>query len=72
LLVSFAWMLVEGVHLYVMVITVFENSKEQLRIYGLCAYGETSIVSFLELPAVNCEVKCMLHVKSGIVKMHKS
>jgi len=41
LLVSFAWMLVEGVHLYVMVVTVFENSKEQLRIYGLCAYGET-------------------------------
>lgn len=44
LLVSFAWMLVEGVHLYVMVVTVFENSKEQLRMYGLCAYGLPGIV----------------------------
>ncbi|XP_020624322.1 adhesion G protein-coupled receptor L3-like [Orbicella faveolata] len=44
LLVSFAWMLIEGVHLYVMVVTVFENSKEQLRIYGLCAYGLPGIV----------------------------
>lgn len=34
-------MLVEGVYLYIMVITVFENSKEQLRIFGACAYGKT-------------------------------
>ena len=40
ILVSFAWMLVEGVYLYIMVITVFENSKEQLRVYGACAYGK--------------------------------
>ena len=40
LLVTFAWMLVEGVYLYIMVITVFENSKEQLRVYGACAYGK--------------------------------
>ena len=33
-------MLVEGVYLYIMVITVFESSKEQLRIYGTCAYGK--------------------------------
>ena len=40
LLVSFAWMLVEGVYLYIMVITVFESSKEHLRIYGTCSYGK--------------------------------
>ena len=39
LLVSFSWMLVEGVYLYLMVITVFENNKEQLRIFGTCSYG---------------------------------
>ena len=42
-LVIFAWMLVEGLYLYVMVITVFQNSKEQFRIYGICAYGMSAM-----------------------------
>ena len=40
LLVWFAWMLIEGIYLYLMVITVFDNSNEQLRLYGVCAYGK--------------------------------
>lgn len=33
-------MLIEGIYLYLMVITVFDNSNEQLRLYGVCAYGK--------------------------------
>ena len=53
LLVWFAWMLIEGIYLYLMVITVFDNNNEQLRLYGVCAYGKIAdqYVSVLKLIA---------------------
>ncbi|XP_020624294.1 adhesion G-protein coupled receptor D1-like [Orbicella faveolata] len=71
LLVSFAWMLVEGVHLYVMVVTVFENSKEQLRIYGLCAYGLPGIVVLIAASVAHdgygTDSRCWLSVTNGVI-----
>ena len=46
-------MLIEGIYLYLMVITVFDNNNEQLRLYGVCAYGKIAdqYVSVLKLIA---------------------
>lgn len=45
-------MLIEGIYLYLMVIAVFDNN-EQLRLYGVCAYGKIGdqYVSVLNLIA---------------------
>ncbi|XP_046556840.1 adhesion G protein-coupled receptor L3-like [Haliotis rubra] len=38
-LVAFAWMCLEGVQLYVMLIEVFETERSRLKWYYLCGYG---------------------------------
>lgn len=38
-LASFAWMCVEGIQLYVMLIEVFESEKSRVKYYYLAAYG---------------------------------
>ena len=55
LLVWFAWMLIEGIYLYVIVITVFGNNKDQLRLYGACAYGEATIDKEFKLTTTSNE-----------------
>ena len=42
-LTSFAWMCLEGVQLYVMLVEVFEAEKSRLLWYYLAAYGRSTI-----------------------------
>ena len=39
-LTSFAWMLLEGVQLYVMLVEVFEAERSRVKWYYLTAYGK--------------------------------
>ena len=43
-LASFAWMCVEGIQLYVMLIEVFESEKSRVKYYYLGAYGLPALV----------------------------
>ncbi len=43
-LASFAWMCLEGVQLYVMLIEVFEVEKSRVRLYYLAAYGVPALI----------------------------
>lgn len=42
-LVSFSWMLVEGVWLYVMIVRVFETGHSRIKKYCACAWGKPTI-----------------------------
>jgi latrophilin 1 len=46
-LAAFGWMGVEGVHLYRMVVHVFDSEKNPLRIYRLFSYGVPLIIVML-------------------------
>ncbi|XP_068744277.1 adhesion G protein-coupled receptor L4-like [Montipora capricornis] len=71
LLVWFAWMLIEGIHLYLMVITVFEDSKDHLRLYGACAYGLPGIIVLIAASVAHegygTESSCWLSVANGVI-----
>lgn len=71
LLVSFSWMLVEGVYLYLMVITVFENNKEQLRIFGACSYGLPGIIVLISAIVAHdgygTDLSCWLSTAKGVI-----
>ncbi|XP_022779945.1 adhesion G protein-coupled receptor L4-like [Stylophora pistillata] len=71
LLVSFAWMLVEGIYLYLMVITVFENSKEQLRIFGASSYGFPGIIVLITTSVAHdgygTDSSCWLSTAKGVI-----
>ena len=43
-LTAFAWMCLEGVQLYVMLIEVFEAEKSRVRYYYLAAYGIPAVI----------------------------
>jgi len=38
-LAAFSWMVVEGIHLYKMVVYVFDTERSPINIYRLMAYG---------------------------------
>ena len=42
LLVVFAWMLAEGIYLYIMIITVFDDIKNHFKLFIISAYGKWS------------------------------
>lgn len=42
-LASFAWMCLEGIQLYVMLVEVFEVEKSRIKWYYLAAYGMLSL-----------------------------
>ncbi|XP_067039054.1 adhesion G protein-coupled receptor L4-like [Acropora muricata] len=71
LLVWFAWMLIEGIYLYLMVITVFDNSNEQLRLYGVCAYGIPGVIVLISASSAHegygTDSSCWLSVTNGVI-----
>ncbi|KAK2565200.1 Adhesion G-protein coupled receptor D1 [Acropora cervicornis] len=71
LLVWFAWMLIEGIYLYLMVITVFDNNNEQLRLYGVCAYGIPGVIVLISASSAHegygTDSSCWLSVTNGVI-----
>ena len=47
-LAAFAWMCLEGVQLYMMLIEVFEAERSRLKYYYIAAYGKSHPISPLQ------------------------
>ncbi|KAL9984221.1 hypothetical protein ACROYT_G006494 [Oculina patagonica] len=70
-LVSFSWMLVEGVWLYVMIVRVFETGHSRIKKYCACAWGIPFVFVVITLSAsfdgYGTERSCWLSVQKGTI-----
>ncbi|XP_038640616.1 adhesion G protein-coupled receptor E5-like [Scyliorhinus canicula] len=68
-LACFAWMLLEGVQLYLMVVKVFHSRSLQRKYLYLCGYGSpvviVAITMIVNIQAYGTETHCWLSIKSG-------
>ncbi|XP_068710318.1 adhesion G-protein coupled receptor D1-like isoform X2 [Montipora foliosa] len=70
-LVSFTWMLTEGIWLYVMIVRVFENGHSRIKKYCACAWGIPFVFVVITLSAsfdgYGTETSCWLSVQKGTI-----
>ncbi|XP_068690035.1 adhesion G-protein coupled receptor D1-like [Montipora foliosa] len=70
-LVSFTWMLTEGIWLYVMIVRVFENGHSRIKKYCACAWGIPFMLVVITLSAsfdgYGTETSCWLSVQKGTI-----
>ncbi|PFX28285.1 adhesion G protein-coupled receptor L2-like isoform X2 [Stylophora pistillata] len=70
-LVSFCWMLVEGVWLYLMIVRVFETGHSRIKKYCACAWGFPFVFVVITLSAsfdgYGTERSCWLSVQKGTI-----
>jgi len=70
-LVSFTWMLVEGIWLYVMIVRVFENGHSRIKKYCACAWGIPFVFVVITLSAsfdgYGTDTSCWLSVQKGTI-----
>ncbi|KAJ7379075.1 hypothetical protein OS493_018872 [Desmophyllum pertusum] len=70
-LVSFTWMLVEGVWLYVMIVRVFETGHSRIKKYCACAWGIPFVFVVITLSAsfdgYGTDTSCWLSVQKGTI-----
>ncbi|XP_068745115.1 adhesion G-protein coupled receptor D1-like isoform X2 [Montipora capricornis] len=70
-LVSFTWMLTEGIWLYVMIVRVFENGHSRIKKYCACAWGIPFVFVVITLSACfdgyGTETSCWLSVQKGTI-----
>ncbi|XP_072347272.1 adhesion G protein-coupled receptor E3-like [Scyliorhinus torazame] len=70
-LACFAWMLLEGVQLYLMVVKVFHSRSLQPKYLYLCGYGSpviiVAITMAVNIQAYGTETHCWLNIESGYI-----
>lgn len=70
-LVSFTWMLAEGIWLYVMIVRVFESGHSRIKKYCACAWGIPFVFVVITLSAsfdgYGTDRSCWLSVKKGTI-----
>ncbi|CAH3148509.1 unnamed protein product [Pocillopora meandrina] len=70
-IVSFCWMLVEGVWLYLMIVRVFETGHSRIKKYCACAWGFPFVFVVITLSAsfdgYGTETSCWLSVQKGTI-----
>ncbi|XP_074610692.1 adhesion G protein-coupled receptor L3-like isoform X2 [Acropora palmata] len=70
-LVSFTWMLIEGIWLYVMIVRVFENGHSRIKKYCACAWGIPFVFVVITLSAsfdgYGTNTSCWLSVQKGTI-----
>ncbi|ELU11325.1 hypothetical protein CAPTEDRAFT_226868 [Capitella teleta] len=70
-LASFAWMCVEGIQLYVMLIEVFESEKSRVKYYYLAAYGLPALVvgisAAVDHKGYGTDQHCWLNSSTGFI-----
>jgi len=70
-LVSFSWMLIEGVWLYVMIVRVFETGHSRIKKYCACAWGIPFVFVVITLSAsfdgYGTDTSCWLSVQKGTI-----
>lgn len=70
-LVSFTWMLVEGIWLYVMIVRVFESGYSRIKKYCACAWGIPFVFVVITLSAsfdgYGTDRSCWLSVQKGTI-----
>jgi len=70
-LVSFSWMLIEGIWLYVMIVRVFETGHSRIKKYCACAWGIPFVFVVITLSAsfdgYGTETSCWLSVQKGTI-----
>ncbi|XP_032234741.2 adhesion G-protein coupled receptor D1 isoform X2 [Nematostella vectensis] len=70
-LTSFAWMLVEGVFLYIMVVNVFESHKDHMKVYLGCSYGIPAVIVIISASIAyegyGTNSICWLSIDGGVI-----